>query len=173
MICSAGEVCHVYVVGDVYGMFRLFILVPPFRPYFVSFFLLFLSCISVLLRMHLLLSYTCYFSDMSALYNYKPQHAGDRLCRARDVYARPLSVFTGHVSHRRANGPYGSPLCVLTVSTGIQVPISFSSHALPAPFKLPTSLTEINDSIVADEITVTSRRKMLCRPRQRGSWCWR
>ena len=36
-----------------------------------------------------------------------------------------------------------------------------------------TSSTEINDSIVADEITVTSRRKMLCRPRQRGSWCWR
>ena len=60
------------------------------------------------------------------------------LRRARDVYARALSIIIGHVSHRRANGPYGIPLCVLTFSTGIQVPISFSSHALPAPFKLPT-----------------------------------
>ena len=64
----------------------------------------------------------------------------DGLRRARDVHAAPLLVFTGHVSHMRANGPYGygSPLCVLRVSSGIQVPIAFSSHALLAPFKLLT-----------------------------------
>jgi hypothetical protein len=55
----------------------------------------------------------------------------DGLRRARDVHAAPVSVLTGHVSHMRANGPYGSPLCVLRVSSGIQVPISFSLHELP------------------------------------------
>ena len=47
------------------------------------------------------------------------------LCRARDVYARPLSMYTGHVSHRRANRPYGSPLSSVCVDCKYWYPSTY------------------------------------------------